>query len=665
MEKLAARAAELRTAIEYHNRRYYQEDNPSITDAEYDALFHELLALEKKHPGLQTPDSPTLRVGAPPLDKFQKLEHLKPMISLGNVFNAAEIIEFDLQVKADLGLSPDAEIEYSAEPKIDGVACALIFNDGIFNAAGTRGDGVRGEDVSLNARTIKSIPLNIGNAPGRVEVRGEAYMSLPVFRKLNMEKEEAGKDPFANPRNAASGGLKQLSSAECAKRELSYFCYAPGVMDNISFTTQSEFLSHAAKVWGLPVNPLSVVVKGAQGLIDYYNKLIEIRDSLMLEIDGAVFKVNDFALQQELGERSRTPRWATAAKFPPRQARTVVRDITWQVGRTGVVTPVAELEPVAVGGVIVSRATLHNIDQMGRLGLKKRSTVLVERSGDVIPAVVRILEEFSDGSEEEIPIPTNCPVCGATVDRIPGEVAIRCSSMECPAQVKESISHFCSRAGMDIRGVGDELVSQLVDNGVCNVADIYEISLDQLLQLDRMGEKLATKLLDAIEESKTRPLNHFIHALGIKHVGEVTAKTLVSHLGSFGAIRSATIEDLMQVPDVGPEVAASLVAFFSHSQNIDVIRRLFLAGVCPTVKVVEKGTKFQGMTFVFTGSLTKFTRSDAEAMAEKEGGKAAKSVSKKTSIVVAGPGAGSKLTDAQNLGIPVIDEDAFLAMIEA
>ena len=666
----ADRAAELRVILDKANRDYYQLDAPVLTDSEYDAYFRELVEIETKHPELIALDSPTHRVGAAPLAKFEQVTHQKPMISLGNAFNAEDIYAFDLQVKRFLELPPDAEIEYTAECKFDGLALKLRYVNGVLEEGSTRGDSVTGENVTKNVRTIKDIPLRIDRdcpVPSVVEICGEGYYPLGAFRKDNKEREDAGEKPFANPRNAAAGSIRVLDPKESARRNLSFFAYAPGIIEEQEslFHTQSEFLDYARSQWGLPVDPLSIVVRGAAALVERYNYLIDIRDTLDLDIDGMVIKVNDFALQAKLGEKSRSPRWATAAKFPPRKGQTQCSAVIWTVGRSGVITPVADLAPVSVGGVTVTRSTLHNIDQLARLGLMINDFVEVERAGDVIPAVSRVLTELRPPDAVPVEIPTHCPACGAEIERVPGEVAIRCSNpMGCSAQLKESIAHFCSRGGMDIEGLGDKNVEQMLDlKLIRNIGDIYTLTKEDFMKFERMGAKLAEKLLAAIDASKTRPLANFLFALGIKLIGEATAKLLANRYGDLMSLAVATKKDLATIDSIGEEVASSITSFFSHEGNLEIIDQLMAAGVNPDATKVEKGSKFAGQIYVFTGSLTKFTRDEAKAMVEKEGGKASGSVSKKTSFVVAGPGAGSKLTDAATHSVTVLDEDQFLAML--
>ncbi len=668
MDKQAAerRIQELRTGINHHNYLYYVEDRPEITDAEYDLLLRELQQMETEFPELITADSPTQRVGARPLEKFSQVTHRIPMLSLENAFNEEEMRDFDERVKRFLGLAAGHEIEYVCEPKMDGLAVEIVYENGELTVGTTRGDGYVGEDVTQNLRTVKSIPLRLAapKPPMLFEVRGEVYLGLSPFQKLNAEREEAGDPPFANPRNAAAGSLRQLDSRITARRPLSIFCYAAGAVEGHAFASQSDLLATIPR-WGLPVNPLIRKVSGIGGVLDYYREMTEKRESLPYEIDGVVVKVDSFLLQRELGEKSRSPRWAIAWKFPPRQAVTVVEDIVPQVGRTGVITPVAHLRPVEVSGVMVSRATLHNWEEMEKKDIRKGDTVVVERAGDVIPAVVKVLAEKRQGDEKPLPIPESCPECGSEVVKIPGEVAVRCLGLSCPAQIRETIIHFASRHAMDIDGMGDKYIEQLLKLGlVKNVADLYYLKKDDFMRFERMGDKLAENLLNAIANSKERELSRFIFALGIRHVGEHTAKLLASAFGSMENLERTSVDELLSIREVGPQVAQSIRTFFHNRDNIQVIERMFEAGVRPTVEEKKVGGRFTGKTFVFTGALTRFTRDDAKRMVENEGGHAAGSVSKKTDFVVAGAEAGSKLEKARALGVTVLTEDEFLAMLE-
>ncbi|TSK05316.1 MAG: NAD-dependent DNA ligase LigA [Geobacter sp.] len=667
MEAQAAgeRIVWLAKEIERNNRLYYEQDMPEITDAEYDALFRELLALETEFPELALPDSPTKRVGGRPLAKFSQVRHTLPMLSLENAFTEQDMIDFDDRVKRFLGLSGDAEIAYVCEPKMDGVAVELVYRQGLLEIGSTRGDGVVGEDVTQNLKTIKDVPLRLetDKAPELLTVRGEVYLPLAPFRKFNQEREEAGEPPFANPRNAAAGSLRQLDSRITAKRPLSIFCYAPGEIAGADFTSQSNFLETIPK-WRLPVNPLTRVVRGIGAMLAYYQEMMEQREELPYEIDGVVVKVDSFTMQRELGEKSRSPRWAIAWKFPPRQATTVVEKIFHSVGRTGVITPVAFLKPVNVSGVMVSRATLHNWEELERKDIREGDTVIVERAGDVIPAVVQVqLDKRPEGAVKP-EVPAHCPVCGGEVVRIPDEVAVRCVVFACPAQLLERVKHFASRRAMDIEGLGDKFIEQLLSlKLIRDVADIYALKEEDFMQFERMGKKLAENLLNAIEASKERELSRLIFALGIRHVGEHTAKLLAAAFGSIDNLAKAGEEELTSIREVGPQVAASIADFFRNEENLKVIERLKEAGVSPKVEEKRVGGRFTGKTFVFTGALEKFTRDEAKKMVEQEGAHAAGSVSKKTDYVVAGADAGSKLEKARQLGVSVLSEEEFLELM--
>ena len=659
------RVEELRRLIEQHNRLYYVLDEPAASDAEYDTLFRELQELEGKFPELLTSDSPTQRVGGASLEKFATLTHRLPMLSLENATNDLEIREFDLRIKKVLGLPAEREINYICEPKMDGLAIELIYTDGQFTTASTRGDGINGEDVTENVRTIRSLPLRLseGHTTTLLEVRSEVFLSLEAFRQINADREENGEPPFVNPRNAAAGSLRQLDPRITARRPLSVFCYAPGIVEGAVFDSQREFLDTIA-TWGLPVNPLVRGVSGIDGAIAFYQELLEQRESLPYEIDGMVIKVDSFAVQRELGEKSRSPRWAVACKFPPRQALTVVENILPSVGRTGVITPVAQLRPVEISGVTVSRATLHNWDEIALKDIRIGDTVLVERAGDVIPAVVRVLPEKRTGFELNYPPPERCPECGAGVVRISDEVALRCMGLSCPPQIRESIIHFASRNAMDIEGLGEKLIEQLISLGlVGSVADIYGLTRNDFMRLDRMGDKLAEKLLAAIERSKPQELGRFIFALGIRHVGERTAKALAQAFGSLNQLEKATLEELISIRDIGSTVAQSIRKFFDNRENIDIISRMLETGVTPTMERKKVGGRFTGKNFVFTGSLTSFNRDEAHRLVENEGGSVVGSVSKKTAYVVSGEESGSKLTKARELGITVLNEEQFLALL--
>ncbi len=659
------RVGELRRQLEQHNRLYYVLDAPAISDADYDALFRELQLLEEQYPGLISPDSPTRRVGGAALDKFSSVTHRLPMLSLENAVNAAEIREFDLRVKKNLGLPPEGLVSYVCEPKMDGLAVELVYADGLLTVASTRGDGFTGEDVTENIRTIRSLPLRLtgDRIPRLLEVRGEVFLSLEAFRRINSEKEENGDAPFVNPRNAAAGSLRQLDPRITARRPLSVYCYAPGIVEGADFQTQQEFFESIAG-WGLPVNPLVRPAAGIEAAVVFYEEMQRQRESLPYEIDGTVIKVDTFAIQRELGEKSRSPRWAVACKFPPRQAVTVVEDILHSVGRTGVITPVAQLRPVEISGVTVSRATLHNWDEIALKDIRVGDTVVVERAGDVIPAVVKVLTEKRSGGEQPSLPPEHCPQCGSEVVRIADEVAVRCMGLACPPQFRESIMHFASRNAMDIEGLGEKFIEQLLSLGlVSSVADLYCLTRGDLMKFERMGEKLASNLLAAIENSKQRDLGRFIFALGIRHVGERTAKSLAQAFGSLENLERATLEELVSIRDIGATVAQSIRTFFDNLGNIAVIRRMLEAGVKPAVEQKKVGGRFTGKSFVFTGSLSRFTRDEARILVENEGGHAVGSVSRKTDYVVAGEEAGSKLAKARELGVTVLTEEEFLELV--
>ncbi len=661
------RVSELHTVLEYHNRRYYQLDAPEISDAEYDELFRELAALEEKYPELVTATSPTQRVGGAPVGRFRTVIHRMPMLSLENATNGEEIrTKLDARIKKELGLEDVAAVAYMCEPKMDGLAVELIYEQGELLVASTRGDGITGEDVTQNIRTIRGLPLRLTGegVPSLLEVRGEVYLSLESFQKTNREREENGEAPFANPRNAAAGSLRQLDPRITASRPLSMFCYAPGLVEGATFSSQHEFLTAAAG-WGLPVNPLARRVEDVNGAVAYYHEMQEARESLPYEIDGTVVKVDSFLLQRELGEKSRSPLWAIAGKFPPRQAETQLEDILLSVGRTGVITPVAQLRPVEISGVTVSRATLHNWDELAAKDIRIGDTVVVERAGDVIPAVVRVVTTRRTGAERTIPPPQFCPDCGSAVVRIADEVALRCMGISCPPQIRESLKHFASRGAMDIEGLGDKVVEQLLSLGlVRTVADLYRLTKDDFMRFERMGDKLASNLLNALEASKTRDLARFVFALGIRHVGQRTAKTLAQAFGSLDNIGNATVDELTSVRDIGATVAQSIFTFFATPDNRTVIEQLNELGVCPAAVAKTVGGPLSGRNFVFTGTLTRFSRDYARKLVEDQGGNVIGSVSKKTDYVVAGDEAGSKLIKAREFGIAVIGEQEFLDLLE-
>jgi DNA ligase (NAD+) len=660
------RITELRVQLEYHNRRYYQLDAPEISDAEYDGLFRELVELEERHPELITAESPTQRVGGAPVGRFRTVTHRLPMLSLENATNDEEIrAKLDARVKKELGLAESEAVAYMCEPKMDGLAVELIYEQGVLTVASTRGDGVTGEEVTQNIRTLRGLPLRLSgeSIPDLLEVRGEVFLSLEAFQKINRDREENGEPLFANPRNAAAGSLRQLDSRITARRPLSMYCYAPGVVEGAQFSSQHEFLKAVAG-WGLPVNPLARLVESVDGAVAYYREMQERRETLPYEIDGTVVKVDSFALQRELGEKSRSPLWAIACKFPPRQEETVLEGVVLSVGRTGVITPVAQLKPVEISGVTVSRATLHNWDELAAKDIRIGDTVVVERAGDVIPAVVRVLVERRTGAEQVIVPPQYCPECGSAVVRIADEVALRCMGLACPPQIRESLKHFASRNAMDIEGLGDKVVEQLLSLGlVRTVADLYRLTKEDFMRFERMGDKLAANLLAALEASKSRDLGRYVFALGIRHVGERTAKTVAQAFGSLENLENATLEELISIRDIGATVAQSIFTFFNNSENREVISRLAELGVCPAAVAKKVGGRLSGKNFVFTGTLTRFSRDTARKLVEDQGGNVVGSVSKKTDYVVAGEEAGSKLIKARELGIAVLGEEEFLTLM--
>lgn len=662
------RAADLRREIAYHNQQYYVFDAPRIADADYDNLFRELQSLEARYPSLLTPDSPTQRVGAEPLSAFVEARHGMPMLSLNNAFAQADAEAFDRRVREGLGEGGD--VIYSAEPKFDGLAISLCYENGILVCGATRGDGVTGEDVTDNLRTVRSIPLRLLAVPGemipeRVEVRGEVLMFRAEFDLLNARQAAQGEKVFANPRNAAAGSLRQLDPRITAARPLRFFAYGVGEWRGSSPPAGHGQLLEQLKRWGFPVSGLCRSVRGVTGLLDYYKDIGGQRAALPFDIDGVVYKVDAIAQQEKLGYVSRAPRFAIAHKFPAEEATTVVDAIDVQVGRTGALTPVARLKPVVVGGVTVTNATLHNEDEVRRKGIHVGATVVVRRAGDVIPEVVAVLVASPDAAPFVMPF--DCPVCGSHVVREAGDAVARCSGgLFCPAQRKQALLHFAQRRAMDIEGMGDKLVDQLVDGGVVETpADLYRLDRSVLAALDRMGEKSADNLLAAIEKSKATTLPRFVFALGIRNVGEATAKDLARHLGTMDRIVSSDLAALMSVSDVGPVVAQSLLDFFAEAKNIEVISELRAAGVHWPEVINEAAGALLGRTFVITGTLPTLSRDAATALIEAQGGKVAGSVSKKTHFVVAGSEAGSKLAKAEQLGVPVLDEAGLRALLSS
>lgn len=668
-EQAQKRIAQLREEINYHNYRYYVLDDSVISDSEYDQLMRELESLEKQFPQFITPTSPTQRVGAPPLDKFDEVHHSIPMLSLANAFEEEEIKEFDNRIKRFLGTTQD--IEYCAELKIDGVAVELVYEDGAFTVGSTRGDGLVGENVTQNLKTIKAIPLSLilkkgERPPARLEVRGEVYLSLPAFRKLNRQREDKGEPPFANPRNAAAGSLRQLDSSITAQRPLDIFCHGIGQLVGRSVSSHWELLN-ALQDWGFKVNPHRRICKNIDEVLNYYHEMDGLREKLTYEIDGTVIKVNSLRWQEALGTIARSPRWALAFKFKPKQVTTKILNIEVNVGRTGALTPTAILEPVNIGGVTVSRATLHNQDEIDRKDVRIGDTVIVERAGDVIPEVVKVVLEKRTGKEKKFNIPDYCPVCGAEVDRPAGEAVARCTGIACPAKLKETIIHFASRDAMNIEGLGEKIIEQLVDRGlVKDYADLYDLHMEKMLTLERMGEKLASNILASIANSKKTTLDKLINALGILHVGEHIARILAHEFSSLEELAQAPKERLTLIKGIGPEIASSIVKFFSQKANQQVLQKLKEKGVEYSFLSRPKGAaaqKLAGKIFVFTGILRNMSRQEAEAKVEELGGEASSSVSKKTDYVVVGEDPGSKFEKAKSLGIKILTEEEFLQLI--
>jgi DNA ligase (NAD+) len=662
------RINQLREQISHHNYLYYVLDSPEIPDAEFDKLFRELQSLEQQYPELITPDSPTQRVGAEPLKAFGEVQHQIPMLSLGNAMDEEEVRNFGRRV-ADLLKESDAEhIEYTAEPKLDGLAISIVYENGHLVQAATRGDGFTGEDVTQNVRTIKSVPLKLVGKeyPQLLEVRGEVYMPKAGFAALNEKQQAAGVKTFANPRNAAAGSLRQLDSSITATRPLAMYCYGVGRVEGAALPSRHSKILQNLRQWGLRISPEIKTVKGVKGCLDYFDGISKRREQLDFEIDGVVYKVDRIDLQEKLGFVSRAPRWAIAHKFPAQEAMTQVLGIEVSVGRTGALTPVAKLQPVDVGGVTVSNATLHNEDEIERLDVRVGDTVVIYRAGDVIPKVDRVISSLRPEHTKKFHMPKQCPVCGSEVERREGEAIIRCTGgLFCEAQRKNSIKHFNSRRAMDVDGMGDKLVDQLVDKGLIHdAADMYSLSKDQLAGLERMADKSAQNILDALEKSKSTTLAHFIYALGIRDVGEATAQALASHFGDLDALIKADEEALQDIPDVGPVVANSIVKFFHQHHNRDVIHKLIKAGVhWPKIKRAKtKELPLQGKTFVITGTLS-MKRDKLKDRLQSLGAKVTGSVSKSTDYVVVGEDPGSKFEKAKQLGIATLDESAITKML--
>ena len=652
--------------IRHHDYCYYVLDAPEVPDAEYDRQYRKLIELEARNPELVASDSPTKRVGSAPVQGLDEVQHAMPMLSLSNAFAKDDVIEFDRRCREALGLDV---VGYVAEPKLDGLAVSLHYDNGRLVRAATRGDGNRGEDVTHNARTIRSIPLHLVGVdhPDQLEVRGEVYMSHTGFTRLNEAQRGSGGKLYVNPRNAAAGSLRQLDPRITASRPLAFYGYGVGLVNaRASPESQSQMLD-SLRHWGIRVNPQVSVVSGAAGCIDYYEKIVAIREKLAYDIDGVVYKVDSFAAQKQLGFIARAPRWALAHKFPAQEELTVIQSIEVQVGRTGAVTPVARLQPVFVGGVTVSNATLHNASEIKRLDVRVGDTVIIRRAGDVIPEVVSVVLDRRIGGTRAFRFPKRCPICGSDIVGDADQVVLRCSGgLFCSAQLKESIKHFASRRAMDIEGLGSKLVDQLVETGhVRDVADLFDLDLEILLSLERMGEKSARNLLDAIDHSQNTSLGRFLFALGIPQVGEATANTLAEHFATLDRLRAADQSQLQAVSDVGPVVAEGVIRFFSQTDNQQVIDRLLAAGVIwPDKQISVPSDKLAGKTFVLTGTLDQLTRDDAKQRLTDQGARVTGSVSGKTDFLVAGADPGSKLVKAEELGIPVLDEIAFLLLLE-
>jgi DNA ligase (NAD+) len=664
--EIAARIDALRAAVERNNYRYYVLDDPEVSDATYDRQFRELQELEAAHPDLAAPDSPTRRVGAPPAAAFSPVHHRVPMLSLQNAFSVEELEEFAQRLRR--ALSREEPLTFALEPKLDGLAVQAVYVDGRFVSGSTRGDGATGEEVGANLRTIRSLPLRLRSEgpqppPAYLEARGEVIMHRADFSRLNRQREEEGLPPFANPRNAAAGALRQIDPRVSASRPLAIFFY--GIGDTPGYAPASEYEALAAlRSWGLPVVPLVERAPGAAAAAAYYRRLESGRDELPYEIDGVVVKVDEIAVQEQLGTVSRSPRWAIAVKFPPRSAQTTLLGVEFSVGRTGVVTPVALMKPVRIGGVEVERATLHNEDEIRRKDIRIGDTVIVTRAGDVIPAVQEVVLARRTGAETPVVFPSLCPSCRATLSREEGQAAWRCTSLACAARLRETIRHFASRRALDIEGLGEKLIDQLVERGlVASVADLYRLRVEDIQPLERLAEKSAAKVVDAIDRSRRTTLPRLVFALGIPHVGEQVARVLAAHAGTLEALQSASAAELTALRGVGPEIAASVTAFFGQQENRRIVAALLAGGVRPSPPVPAAGGPLAGLSFVFTGSLDALTREQAQELVTRAGGRATASVSRATSFVVVGSDPGSKALQAEKLGVPRLSVADFTALL--
>ncbi len=667
MSTPSERAAELRASIARHDYRYYVLDDPEVPDAEYDRLMRELREIEAAHPQLVTPDSPTQRVSGAPASAFGEVEHRVPMLSLDNAFADEDIERFDRRIRERLGT--EDPVEYSCEPKLDGLAVTLLYERGKLVRGATRGDGERGEDVTANLRTLPTVPLVLigSDLPAVLDVRGEVFMSLKGFERMNEQALAKGEKVFVNPRNAAAGSLRQLDPRITAARPLEIFFYGVGAVEGAELPGRHSDLLARFRSWGLRVSPETRIATGTAGLLDYYRSIGARRASLEYQIDGVVYKVNSLAHQRELGFVARAPRWAIAHKYPAQEELTTVRAVEWQVGRTGALTPVARLDPVFVGGVTVSNATLHNVDELHRKDVRVGDSVIVRRAGDVIPEIVRVVVERRPPNSHPVQVPHVCPVCGSDVRRIEGEAVVRCTGgLVCGAQRKESLKHFAGRRAMDIDGLGDKVIEQLVEKGlVHNAADLYDLTVEQLAALDRMGEKSAKNLADAIEASKNTTFPRFLFALGIPNVGEATALALAEHFLSLEALEGANVDQIMEVKDIGPIVAAAVREFLDEKRNRTVLTELVKRGVRwePIKQPAESTSPLRGKVIVLTGTFSSMSRTEATDAIRRVGGRVTSSVTRRTDYLVAGENPGSKLIEARQIGVTILKEAEFTSLL--
>ena len=663
MTDIKKRIKELRSLIEKHNYHYYILDDPLVSDNEWDNLFKELESIEQEYPELVEKDSPTQRVGATPIDNFKTIKHRTPMLSLSNAMNNDELTLFDERMKKLLNSSND--IEYMAEPKLDGIGVELIYEGGVFTTGLTRGDGFEGEDITQNLRTIRSLPLKLlgQEHPKLLEIRGEVFIRKKDFKKLNKDQESNNSQLFANPRNAAAGSLRQLDPSITAKRPLSIYCYEPGISQGIEYKTHDDFLKNIAD-FGLPVNPLIKKIIGIKNIIRYHNNLEKIREKLEYEIDGTVFKINNYNERKKAGSRSRSPRWAIAGKFKAQQATSIIKDIIIQVGRTGALTPVARVKPVFVSGVTVSNVTLHNQDEIDRKDIRLGDKVLIERSGDVIPKIVKVIERENQNSLK-FKIDNICPSCGQKTRKQNDEAIIRCNNFYCPSQVLGRIQHYCSKLAMNIEGLGEKIVEQLIKNKlVKNIDDLYLIKKNEISKLDGLGERSAENIIDSINNSKETTFSKFVYALGIRNVGEHTSKLLEKKFkGDMDRFKNATEIGLLEVDEIGEIVARSIVSFWKDEKNSAMVQNCLNRGVIINRPIDSLSNQFSDKVFVFTGTLSMMSRKDAKALVEGSGGQTKNSITKKTTYLVAGDNSGSKLDKAKELGISILSEKDFIDLI--